>query len=55
MKTTLSSLLFILMIMAFNVPIFAEVDEAPTRDKIDDKYKWDLSTLFVNDDASSRQ
>jgi len=29
----------------------AEVEQAPTRDQIEDKYKWDLADFFPSDEA----
>ncbi len=50
-KKPFSFLFSLLMVVALCIPAFGEVDEAPTRDQIEDKYKWDLSTLFDNDEA----
>nr|MBN2277334.1 oligoendopeptidase F [candidate division Zixibacteria bacterium] len=46
--TLLASLL--LAVMAFG-PVLAQVDEAPTRDQIEDKYKWDLRDFYPSDEA----
>ncbi|UCD94851.1 MAG: oligoendopeptidase F family protein, partial [Candidatus Zixiibacteriota bacterium] len=44
--TVLSVLLVILL-----APVAADVDQAPTRDQIEDKYKWDLSDFYPSDEA----
>jgi oligoendopeptidase F len=44
-RTTASILLGIILSTA----VMAQVKEAPTRDKIADKYKWDLSDFFKSD------
>jgi oligoendopeptidase F len=44
---TLTSLLIIFS----PIPSAAEVDQAPTRDRIEDKYKWDLSDFYPSDEA----
>jgi len=40
-----------ILIMAFGSFALAEVKEAPTRDQIEEKYKWDLTALFPSDEA----
>ena len=47
-------LMFVLaavMFMAAGSVAIADVKEAPTRDQIEDKYKWDLTDLFASDEA----
>ncbi|MCP4704902.1 MAG: oligoendopeptidase F family protein, partial [candidate division Zixibacteria bacterium] len=40
-----------LLIMTAGSTVLAEVKEAPTRDQIEEKYKWDLTALYPNDEA----
>ena len=41
-----------LLLMIFTVgQAAAEVEQAPTRDQIEDKYKWDLADFFPSDEA----
>jgi len=48
MKMIRTTALILLAIM-LSATAFAQVNEAPTRDKIADKYKWDLSDFFKSD------
>lgn len=50
-KQTLTVLCSLLLPMAFVITAYAEVEEAPTRDQIEDKYKWDLTDFFPSDEA----
>ena len=43
--------IMMVLTLVFSVPAFAEVIEAPTRDQIEDKYKWDLSDFYPSDSA----
>ena len=43
------SLLAVFILASF--PAFGQVEEAPTRDQIEDKYKWDLTDFFESDEA----
>ncbi|MFH2037356.1 MAG: oligoendopeptidase F [Candidatus Zixiibacteriota bacterium] len=49
-KRSLSILFSILFVLALYLPALAQVDEAPTRDQIEDKYKWDLTEYFASDE-----
>ncbi len=47
----LAGLFAMLMLAAmWNSPVVAQVDEIPTRDQIEDQYKWDLTDFFASDD-----
>jgi len=48
--STLIPALVLLFVFGF-VPVMAQVDEAPTRDKVDDKYKWDLTDFSASDET----
>jgi oligoendopeptidase F len=40
-----------LIIMAMSLAAFGEVKEAPTRDQIEDQYKWNLTDFYETDEA----
>jgi oligoendopeptidase F len=44
-------LLATLLALVWNAPVLAQVEEIPTRDQIEDKYKWDLSDFYPSDEA----
>jgi len=48
---TILPLTAILIILSFGLSALADVKEAPTRDQIDEKYKWDLSDFCPSDEA----
>ncbi len=52
-KTFLMLALMTLIIFSGSI-VSAQVDEAPTRDQIEDKYKWNLKDLFATDDDWER-
>ncbi len=55
MPTTRTSktitLITALLLLLWSVPILAQVDEAPTRDQIEDQYKWDLTDFSASDET----
>ena len=38
-----------MVVMTFGISALAQVKEAPTRDQIEEKDKWDLTDLFPTD------
>jgi len=40
----------LILILAFSATSFAQVEEAPTRDQIENKYKWDLTDFYQSDE-----
>jgi hypothetical protein len=41
----------VFLAISFGRPIMADVEQAPTRDQIEDKYKWDLTDFYASDEA----
>jgi oligoendopeptidase F len=50
-KSATSTLILSLMLLFVigSIPVKAQVDEAPTRDQIEDKYKWNLTDFSASD------
>jgi len=40
-----------ILAMMWGSPVLAQVEEIPTRDQIEDKYKWDLADFYASDEA----
>ena len=54
LKKSVTSTLILALALLFvigSVPVLAQVDEAPTRDQIEDQYKWDLTDFSSSDEA----
>lgn len=45
------SLAALCLVFSLAVPAAAQVEEAPTRDQIEDQYKWDLTDFYKTDSA----
>ena len=49
--TSILFLAFALLFVVGSTPVSAQVEEAPTRDQIEDQYKWDLTDFSSSDEA----
>jgi len=50
-KAIVTAILSLLLLVLLPISGVAQVKQAPTRDQIEDKYKWDLTDFFASDSA----